>query len=68
MNEILETNKFNNRADGFMIETGNANMLIKAKYPEAPPCPTLEYKNAIMIKAKLNKNIFSELRRLIFFV
>ena len=49
-----------------MIETGNANMLIKAKYPEAPPCPTLEYKNAIMIKAKLNKNIFSELRRLIF--
>ena len=53
-------------AEGFIMVTGNAKMLIKAKYPEAPPCPTLEYKNAITINAKLNNSMFSEFRRLIF--
>jgi hypothetical protein len=41
-------------------------MVIKAKYPDAPPCPTLEYKKAITIKAKLNNKIFSELSNCIY--
>lgn len=45
---------------------GNAKMLINARYPDAPPCPTLEYKKAIIINAKLNRIIFSELNRFIF--
>lgn len=41
-----ETNKLRIRAEGFIMEIGKEKIAINAKYPEAPPCPTLEYKKA----------------------
>ena len=53
---MAETNKLSNKADGFIIEMGKAKILIKAKYPEAPPCPTLAYKKA-MTAIKMQNSI-----------
>jgi hypothetical protein len=41
---------------------GKAKITIKAKYPDAPPCPTLEYKKATSINNAPNtkkKSLFS---------
>ena len=46
---------FNNNAVGFITKCGKENKLINAKYPLAPPCPTLEYKKDI--KGNMSRKI-----------
>ncbi len=43
--EIPETTMFKTNADGFITLTGIAKRAIRARYPLAPPCPTLAYIN-----------------------
>ena len=61
-----ETNKFSNTAEGFIPEMGNEKSDITAKYPDAPPCPTLEYKKAITTIKRQNKIKKLELKISIF--
>jgi hypothetical protein len=47
---IKATIMFNARAVGFITVGGNERTAIVARYPEAPACPTVEYRRAIMKK------------------
>ena len=46
---MLATKRLSNRAVGFIISGAKENSDINAKYPLAPPCPTLAYKKAIIV-------------------
>lgn len=47
MNEMDETAIFKIKAIDFISFSGKEKIIIKARYPLAPPCPTDAYKNAI---------------------
>jgi len=55
---INETNTFNIKAEGRITSGANAKIPIRARYPLAPPCPTLEYKRATT-KRRKRKNMLT---------
>ena len=51
------TNRFNTRAVGRVTSGATAKNAITAKYPDAPPCPTDEYRTATTKMARMISSV-----------